>query len=77
MQKLSLDNIQLINVKRQPNRQSAMKALNRFHEATLEMAFIGMCDDHDYQCVETEYTNAVQAMLEIIAVLTDKEYQIK
>ena len=77
MQKLTLDKVQPMNNKRQPNRQSVMRALNRFHEATLDRAFIGMCDDHDYQCVETEYTNAVQAMLEIIAVLTDKEYQIK
>lgn len=77
MQKLSLDNIQLINVKRQPNRQNAMKALNRFHEATMEMAFIGISDPDDYEYIETEYTSAVQAMLETIAALTDKKFQIK
>ena len=77
MDKLTLDNIQTMDIKRHPNRQSAMKALNRFHEATAEMTLIGMSDPDDYEYIEAEYKSAVQAILETIVALTRKESQIK
>ena len=76
MYKLILDNIQTMDIKRRPNRSSAMKTLNRFHEATAEMTLIGMSDPDDYEYIEAEYESAVKAMLETIVALTDKNNQI-
>ena len=81
MYKLTLDNIQIMDInkdiKKCPNFQSAIEALNRFHEATLEMACIGSGDPSLFADIEIEYENATQAMLKTIVVLTNKELQIK
>ena len=72
MHKLTLNSIRIREIKRIPNRSSAMKALNRFHEATAEMACMGAGDPDDYYYIEAEYESATQAMLETIAALTGK-----